>query len=443
MSRHLYSLLSIAGFDSGNGAGVETDIKVFDLLGFHGVGAITAITAQNTTGVKKIYPLTGEQLREQIRTVFEDFEVIGVKTGMVYNSEQVKVIKDELRDKNLPIVIDPVIFAKDGTSLIDEPKSFMELIKGAFAITPNSDEATILVKGRREEVKNQRELCVDLLNKYDNNYVVLKGGHIQGDRSKDVLCWKEGITEFYLPRRLSKDTHGTGSVFASALLAYYLKIGNMIEAVSKAKLLVYRGISHGINAGRGIGPIDPSVQLRKEAMKFKVMEDMRRFSHFINQYNNNFYHLIPEVQSNLAHSIEPELVDDLNDIATFEGRIIKEWNGNVRVGFPSVFGYPTHTARLLLGLIKRGVKCDSLINVRFDERYVKALIDNGYRVIEIDREKEPSWGEGKTMEWIAELSYRENATVAFDRGMKGKEAMIRIWSYGIYDIIKALKVLLD
>ncbi len=437
------TLLSIAGYDSGNGAGVETDLKVFDLFGFHGAGAVTAITAQNTMGIKGIYPVKPEELRHQIRTIVEDFHVSGIKTGMIYDADQVGVVLEEIDRMEslhgtLPLVVDPVLFAKDGTPLIKDVGRFKELLRRALVITPNAVEASLLMG---EEVKDQVSACMKLLSDFGSRYVVLKGGHIPGGESKDVLCWAGGHVEYILPRLENTDTHGTGSVFASALLSSYLKSNNIVSAVSEAKSFVYWGIKHGLHVGKGIGPIDPLAKMRKDFYKYHVLEDMRNFANFIRS-EREFSKLVPEVQSNLAHSIPPSLVDGLGDIATYQGRIIKEWDGGVRVGFPAVFGNPTHTARLLNGLIKRGVCADSLINVRFDERFVRKLSNEGYNVVEIFRENEPTWGEERTMDWIAEISSKEGANVAFDRGMKGKEAMIRIWSLGIDGLIRTLKLLL-
>ncbi|BBG28030.1 bifunctional hydroxymethylpyrimidine kinase/phosphomethylpyrimidine kinase [Sulfuracidifex tepidarius] len=440
------TLLSIAGYDSGNGAGVETDLKVFDFFGFHGAGAITAITAQNTTGVKGIYPVKAEELRHQIRTIVEDFHVSGIKTGMIYSADQVDVVLEEVdrleaASHHVPLVVDPVIFAKDGTPLIKDVEHFKQLLRRALVVTPNAVEASLLMGGGKE-VEDPVSACRELLNSFGSKYVVLKGGHIPGEKARDVLCWRGGHAEYILPRLENTDTHGTGSVFASALLSSYLKGSNMVNAVSEAKTVVYWGIKHGLHVGKGIGPIDPLVKMRKDFHKYHVLEEMREFAKFISE-EKGFSKLIPEVQSNLAHSIPPNLVDGLEDIATYQGRIIKEWDGKVRVGFPAVFGNPTHTARLLNGLIKRGVLADSLINVRFDERLIRKLSDEGYSVVEIFRENEPSWGEERTMDWIAEISSKEKASVAFDRGVKGKEAMIRIWSLGIDGLIRTLKLLLS
>ncbi len=438
------TLLSIAGFDSGNGAGVETDIRVFDSLGFHGAGVITAITAQNTTGVKRVFPLPPEEVREQISAVVNDFLIKGVKTGMVYDAPQINVIIEELhkvrKEREIPLIVDPVIFAKDGTPLIKDVESFKRLMEGAFAITPNAVEASILL-GKEVTEENQHDACRELLSKFSTKYVILKGGHMLGETSRDVLCWDSGEEEVTLPRLKEKNTHGTGSVLASAILAYYVKYKDMMRALSEAKLVVHHGIRHGLHVGKGIGPIDTMVSMRKGSCKHRVMEDMYKFAKFVHG-KRDFYKLIPEVQSNFAHSIDPDMVDGIQDIATFEGRIVKEWNGNVRIGFPAVFGYPTHTARLLLGLINRGVRADSLINVRFDEAFIETLSRKGYEVLEIDRENEPSWGENKTMDWIASISAEKGVNVAFDRGMKGKEAMIRIWSFGTDSLMDILETLL-
>ncbi len=211
-----------------------------------------------------------------------------------------------------------------------------------------------------------------------------------------------------------------------------------------AKQVVEDSIRFGLQVGKGIGPVDPIARLERKAMKIDVIRDMERFAEFA-EGEKNFHLLIPEVQSNLAHSIDPSYVTGLEDIATFKGRIIREWGGKTRVGMPPSFGYPTHTARLLLSIILKEKKATTLMNIRYDEKILNALKAIGYEIVEVDREKEPKGPEGRTMSWIIDFLYEHLGripNVIFDKGMVGKEAMIRLWTNSIDEMIDSLRLVI-
>ncbi|BBL46657.1 bifunctional thiamine biosynthesis protein ThiDN [Metallosphaera sedula] len=434
--------MAIGGFDSGGGAGVESDIKVLESIGVHGVGAITAVTAQNTLGIKHVTVVDHNSLRKQIETLLEDFKVSSGKTGMIVNGEQMKVVFEAV---NFPLVVDPVIYAKDGTKLIEDLEAFKKfLLPRATVITPNAVEAGILLGMKVETLQDQITASKLIHERFSVPYVVVKGGHVKSSESVDVLYDGKEVIQLSSPRLPGRNTHGTGSIFASSIAGMLAKGFPMKEAVRRAKSITEESIRYGLEIGRGIGPADPMVPLEKIAMKAGVMKDMEIFAEFVER-EKNFYLLVPEVQSNLAHSIDPKYVTGIEDIATFRGRIIREWGGRVRVGFPVAFGYPTHTARLLLSIINKQGVGDTLINIRYDPKIVELLKRIGYEVVEVHRELEPQGQEGKTMSWIVDHVYESLGkipNVIFDRGMIGKEAMIRLWTSSIEEMMESLTSLL-
>lgn len=433
--------VSVAGLDTGNGAGIEADLKTFEILGIHALLVLTAITSQNTLGIQDIFPVPQDKIKSQIIALKQDFKIRGVKVGMIYNREQFEIVNKELKEIE-PFVVDPVIFAKDGTQLIRDLDDYKRLIlKDSTVITPNVPEASMLSGIRIENINDMITAGKKIKETYNIRYVIIKGGHLTShEYSFDILIGDSNIHLIGYKRLAQKNTHGTGSVFASTILSFLIKGYDIEDSFRNAKKLVYNAIVHGLEIGNGIGPIDPIVDLEKRAMKYKVMEEMIEVAEILTSLPN-FYKLIPEVQSNIAHSIEPNYVDSLLDIATFKGRIVREWDNKVRIGLPPVFGKPTHTARLLYAIISKRINANSLINIRYDDRIIKILKDIGYDIVEVDRESEPPHGEGMTMQWIVEKVFSEYGkvpNVIFDKGAKGKEPMIRLWTSSINELIDTL-----
>ncbi|AHC51289.1 phosphomethylpyrimidine kinase [Sulfolobus acidocaldarius SUSAZ] len=437
--------LSIAGIDTGNGAGAESDLKVYEILGVHGVIAVTALTAQSTTGIRAVLPTPPEFLKTQLDTLFDDFEIKDVKIGMIYNKDQFAIVRDYLRDKR--VVTDPVLFAKDGTQLIKDLEEYKRnILRNTTVLTPNIPEASYLSSMKISSIEEVKLACKTISKDFNIPYVVIKGGHAEDDYSIDVLY--DSNRDLYYGigyKRLNqKHTHGTGSVFATAVSAELSKGNDILTALRQARSLLQDSIYYGLEIGHGIGPIDPMVPIVKKSMKFDVIQEMTRFSQEVESVDG-FYKLIPEVQSNLAHSIPSQYVRGLEDIATFRDRIVKNWDNRVKVGLPAVFGKPTHTARLLLSILPYETKASVLMNIRFEDKIVNLLKEVGYNTLEINRELEPmSNVEGKSMQWIASYiheNYGRIPNVIFDRGVKGKEAMIRFWTSSIDEMIDTLKYL--
>jgi hydroxymethylpyrimidine/phosphomethylpyrimidine kinase len=251
-------VLTIAGSDSGGGAGIQADLKTFMAFGVYGMSAITALTAQNTVGVQGIFDVSPEFVREQIRSVMTDIGADAAKTGMLSNAAIVKTVAEAVRDFRIPnLVVDPVMAAKSGDLLLaPEARRAVreELLPLATVITPNIPEAEALLGRRIEDLDAMREAAQDLKT-IGSQWVVLKGGHLDIERqSIDVLCDGRELVLLRSPRWESRNTHGTGCTFASAIAAGLARGLAPPEAVKRAKDYVTEAIRYGLSIGSGHGP---------------------------------------------------------------------------------------------------------------------------------------------------------------------------------------------
>ncbi|MDC3418063.1 bifunctional hydroxymethylpyrimidine kinase/phosphomethylpyrimidine kinase [Aquibacillus salsiterrae] len=249
--------LTIAGSDSGGGAGIQADLKTFQELDVFGMSAITAITAQNTVGVQAVYPLTVNAVTEQIKSVAEDLNPNAVKTGMLFSSEIIDAIANEIkRYRWSRVVVDPVMIAKGGSSLLlEEAVASLkdELIPLAFCVTPNIPEAEKLVGFTISTLEERKQACEALYQLGAKN-VVIKGGHSNEKEVTDLLFDGETFHLFSSPRTNTNHTHGTGCTFGAAITAELAKGKSIYEAVKKAKDFIGAAIEDSLGLGAGHGP---------------------------------------------------------------------------------------------------------------------------------------------------------------------------------------------
>ena len=261
-SKHYARVLTIAGSDSGGGAGIQADLKTFAALGCYGMTAITALTAQNTLGVQGIHGVPAEFLKAQIQSVMDDIGVDAVKIGMLHAPEIVDVVAwaiDHYQLKN--VVLDPVMVATSGDRLIaSETVQVLvrELFPRATLITPNLDEAVLLL-GREISDASMLETAGRALLAMDARAVLLKGGHLPGDDVVDLLVQPNSPSERLSSRRIqSRNVHGTGCTLSSAIAAYLALGMGLSEAVHCARQFIVQAIAHGadITTGQGHGPLN-------------------------------------------------------------------------------------------------------------------------------------------------------------------------------------------
>jgi len=251
--------MTIAGSDSGGGAGIQADLKTFAALGVHGTSAITAITAQNTTGVTDILELPTSLVRAQIDAVVEDMGVQAAKTGMLSSAAIITTVAEAIRRHGIRnLVVDPVMVAKGGAKLLrDDAVSAMRelLVPLAAVITPNLPEASVLLDRRVETLEERRQAARDLVA-MGARAAVVKGGHAGGD-AIDVYFDGTRFAELSAPRIETQNTHGSGCVFSAAIAAHLAREASLVDAVREAKIFITRAILNSLEVGHGHGPVNP------------------------------------------------------------------------------------------------------------------------------------------------------------------------------------------
>ncbi|SNZ16422.1 bifunctional hydroxymethylpyrimidine kinase/phosphomethylpyrimidine kinase [Hydrogenobacter hydrogenophilus] len=251
--------LTIAGSDSGGGAGIQADLKTFTVLGVYGMTAITSITVQNTVGVFGVYDLPAHVVYNQIKVVVEDIGVDAAKTGMLSSEEIIKAVSKAIKDFRIEnLVVDPVMRAKSGDSLLAPSAKetlIKELLPLALVATPNIPEAQEMCGFEIKGLEDMEKAC-KVIYSFGPSYVVVKGGHLEGDKKVDVVY--DGKSFHYLEGKyvLTKNTHGTGCTFSSAITAFLAKGEEPLEAIRKAKHYLQSAIEKSLDIGHGHGPLN-------------------------------------------------------------------------------------------------------------------------------------------------------------------------------------------
>lgn len=441
--------MTIAGCDSGGGAGIVADIKTFSSLGVYGTVVITSVTAQNTREVRGVFDIPGSFVYEQIATVVEDIGVDAAKTGMLSNPEIVESVSEAVDDYKIRLVVDPVIFAKSGARLLSDDALDVlkkKLLPKALVITPNAHEASVLSGYRVNSIEEAVLAARKISEIYGVKTVVVKGGHLPGERVVDVV-YHEGEYRFIESERYpGKCFHGAGCSFSAAITAYLAMGQDVLQAIMNAKKFIDTAIYYGLRVGSGFCPVNPMAYLEIPALRYWAIENVRRAVELILDNQSVLLPYVPEVGMNVVEAISPIYAESLTDIVGVEGRIVKAGRRLVKVGEVKPGG-SSHLGRLILGLLRNGVEVRGGVNIRYTQELVKKAEAKGYIVIFIDRAKEPAHLksiEGRSMEWmsnqVASLGIKPD--IIYDTGDFGKEAMIRVLGRSSIEAVEKLLSLL-
>jgi hydroxymethylpyrimidine/phosphomethylpyrimidine kinase len=260
--------MTIAGSDSGGGAGIQADLKTFQALGVYGTSALTAITAQNTLGVRAVHEIPTDVVAAQIDAVVEDIGVDAAKTGMLSSAEIIGMVADRVKHWRIErLVVDPVMVAKSGDRLLREDAVqalIRDLLPLALVITPNLPEAEVLVGRPLASEDDIREAARDILQ-LGPRAVVIKGGHRSGDAT-DLLFDGQNVHEFSSERIDTPNTHGTGCTFSAAIAAELARGAHLVDAVAAAKHYLTEAIRRAAPLGHGHGPVAHDWLLSREAL---------------------------------------------------------------------------------------------------------------------------------------------------------------------------------
>ena len=249
--------LTIAGSDSGGGAGIQADLKTFSAFRVFGMSLITAVTAQNSLGVQGVENLPPAFVAQQLRSVLEDFGADAAKCGMLSTAPIIEAVATELTSHRIEkLVVDPVMVAKSGDQLLQpEARAALadRILPLALLVTPNLPEAEVLAGIRVAEPEDMEE-AARRIHLMGPRYVLVKGGHLKGDAT-DLLWNGRDFTRFSTPRIDSQNTHGTGCTFSAAIAAGLARGQALGDAIRSAKAYVTRAIREGFQAGRGVGQL--------------------------------------------------------------------------------------------------------------------------------------------------------------------------------------------
>ena len=414
--------LTIAGSDSCGGAGIQQDLKVFSAMGVHGTCVITAITAQNTIGVKKSFPLSKEIIEEQIDAIFSDIKIDAVKTGMLGNEEIVSAVCKKIREYKIKnLVVDPVMKSTSRDILLEDNAvaSLKKLISLATITKPNRKEAEILTEIKIRTIDDVKKAAMKIGN------CVITGGDVGGT---DVLYFDGKFHTFESNLKISREIHGTGCAFSAALTAFLAKGFSVPEAVERTKDFMESSISKNFSVGHGLHMADVSgIKLGRtyDGEKNRVVENVANaIEKFCSEKES--YLLIPEVGCNIAMALPN--AKSVNEIAGLTGRIVKDKIAKraIPVGFVDFSG-SSHVAKIVLAAMKFDKEKRAAMNIWFSEEVLDACKKLKLKIATFDRENEPS--NMSTMEWGTKTAIEKFGNVPgiiYDEGGKGKEAMVRI-----------------
>ena len=425
------SALTIAGSDSGGGAGIQADLHAFAAAGVHGTSVITCVTAQNTRAVDAIFPLPAEAVRAQLRAVLRDFDVRAAKTGMLYSADLVRAVADGLERTRFPLVVDPVMVATVGASLerADLAAALARhLLPRAALVTPNRHEAERL-SGRRVRGLADARAAARAIAKLGPEAVLVKGGHLRGELV-DLLYHAGGFTE-YRGFRYPDELHGSGCTLAASIAGHLAAGLDLVTAVERGRARVALGFALAYRAGKGVGIVNSHAAVDRLAVLEAVEAGAREAVRLVP------LDWAPEVGINLGFAVPGATARE--DVAAMEGRIVRVGDRLQPTG-PARFGASRHVARIILTAMRFDPRVRSAINLKYKEKNLSRPKKIGFAVGTFERGMQP---EGtSTMEWGTEQAIRKLGRVPdviADRGDVGKEAMVRILGTEPRDVLKKVR----
>lgn len=430
--------MTVAGSDSGGGAGIEADLKTFAALGVFGACAVTAVTAQNTQGVYEVFPVPPHMVKRQIDAVLEDLPVKAAKTGMLYSRETMEVVAEAIDRYKLRVVVDPVFRAGTGSPLILEGGMEIlveKVVPRALVVTPNRPEAEAIAGLKIENVGDMRE-AAEHIAKLGAEAVVVKGGHVGGKEVVDVLYFKGRFKTFKKPR-VELELHGGGCTFSAAIAGFLARGHGVSEAVARAERFMQDAVAFGLKVGKGRVPVNPIARLYREAERSRVLESVSTAARTIEEHPETLSY-IAEVGTQVAMALPYASTEQ--HVAAVEGRIVR-FRGAARAVGPVRFGVSSHLARVILTVLKHNPAIRAALNLHYDPKLVEAFEKLGFTASSFERKLEPrrvKAVEGKTLDWGVEEAVKAAGRVPdviYDLGEVGKEPMIRVLGTSATDVV--------
>jgi hydroxymethylpyrimidine kinase / phosphomethylpyrimidine kinase / thiamine-phosphate diphosphorylase len=437
--------LSIAGSDSGGGAGIQADLKTFSVLGVYGCTAVTAITAQNTKRVDEIVEISAALVEKQIRSLMMDMPPNAIKIGMVYSSPIIDAVYHSLKRSRVPIVLDPILSAGTGAQLLrnEAYKSYVSrLIPACSLISPNRMEAEKL-SGIAIRTGNDAIKAAKKIKKLGAENVIVKGGHFGSRHVSDLLLdSRNNLIKFTNARLRIKESHGSGCNFSAAVTAYLAKGITLTDSCKLANEYVHDAIKNALAIGRGLPVTNPLSVIYRDANCYRTLVELQQAVEQVTMLDG-FHKLIPETQTNFVYALFEAV--DISDVAGVKGRIVKIDNKAAPSSCVK-FGASRHVASAVIAYMTINPVFRSAINIRFEEGLVKTC-RSLFSVASYDRSREPKMikrKEGSSVSWgiLAALSKNPRADFIYHTGQVGKEPMITLFGRNPAEIVEKIKIIL-
>ncbi|SDL16835.1 hydroxymethylpyrimidine/phosphomethylpyrimidine kinase [Maridesulfovibrio ferrireducens] len=442
-------VLTIAGSDSGGGAGIQADLKTMSIMGCYGASAITALTAQNTVTVSGIEPVSPEFVALQIETVCADINIKAAKTGMLFSAPIIRSVAAALVDKSFPLIVDPVCVASSGARLLKEDavEAMKELFPLADLLTPNVPEAELFAD---MEIKTREDIfkAIDILLEMGPKAVLIKGGHFDSVASTDWLGIKgEKPIPMMQQRVKTRNMHGTGCTLSAAIASGMAKGKNLVTAILDAQKYLNLALRAGFEVGEGGGPPNHLAPMLITGMKEGLLSDLHecglRLTHM-----DGLSNLIPESRMNVAAALPH--ATEINDVAAFTGRITCTRKGEIIIGGHPDFGASSFMAKAVLCARKYNPEINCAVGIRYNDQIMAAVAKCGF--VEAwfdlaDKPKDLNIEVGSSLEWgtCEALAHHDDATkvdVVCDPGEIGIEPIVRVLGKDFQDLEAKLKLLI-
>ncbi len=439
-------ILTIAGSDSGGGAGIQADLKTISALGGFGMSVLTALTAQNTLGVTGIHEVPPAFVAAQFDAVATDIGIDAAKTGMLSSGPVMHVVAEKVRRYGIDrLVVDPVMVAKGGASLLAaEARATLldALLPLACVATPNIPEAEVLA-GMPVASLAEMEQAARIIHARGARNVLIKGGHLAGD-AVDLLFDGRRVQTYRSARIATRDTHGTGCTFASAIATGLGRGLSVPAAVEQAKAYVTTAIRFSLRLGAGHGPTNHMAALQREAARYPCLVSLRTAADALE--GRACGHLIPEGQSNLVFALP--WAETREDVAGFPGRIVLR--GGRVAAFPDPrFGASRRVADAVLAAMRWDPAWRSAMNVRFSEALLSVASTLGYRAASAAPTEAPpgsAAGEGLAVAAVLEEAFARGEgmpDLLCGRGRLGGEPLVLVWGKTPEEVVAKVRRLAE
>jgi len=411
-------VLTIAGSDSGGGAGIQADLKTAEAGGAFGTSVITSVTAQNTTGVASTHTLPVEEIDAQAEAVLSDFDVSAVKTGMLATSEVIDLVRERVAAADAPAVVDPVMVAASGDRLLepDAETAYEQLVAESTLVTPNADEAAVLT-GIEVADSADAQQAGEALVEMGADGALVKGGHVPGEDVVDVLVTADSVETVRHPRVDTNATHGSGCTLSSAIATRLAYGDDLSPAVRTGIDLLARAVRYNVDVGEGPGAVHHMVAARDRAERQPTAE---RVAEVVAQFvTRDVSPLVPETGMNVVGATPYAEVPA--ECAAVDGRITRTLDGVAASGGVR-FGASNRVATTLLAARERDANRRFAVGCRLDGETEAALDEIEGAVAEYDGDAAPS--DRALRRALAETD--ERATAVVDRGGMGREGSLTL-----------------